>query len=76
MVLMKTLVVYYSKTGNTVFQCCALKKSLDFCSECKDFPCATFEGFVAEQAWRRECRDNLERIKEIGVEDWLAERRG
>jgi len=64
----------YSENPCPLFQCCVLKKSLNFCSECKEFPCATFQGFVAEQAWRKECRDNLERIRGVGVESWLVER--
>ena len=56
---------------------CALlrKKQIEFCFECKDFPCANLQKL--DQRHIREDNvsliDNLLRIKEIGLGQWLEE---
>ncbi|MBN2089286.1 DUF3795 domain-containing protein [candidate division KSB1 bacterium] len=56
---------------------CALlrKKQIDFCFQCKDFPCANLKKF--DQRHRRDDNlspiDNLLRIKKIGTAQWLQE---
>ena len=67
------------RNKNCVFirkNCPALKrKEIEFCYECKNFPC---EKLVTLDAMYREryCVNmiqNLKRIEEIGVEPWLQE---
>ena len=56
---------------------CALirKKEIEFCFECKDFPCANLKKL--DQRHLRDDNihmiDNLHRIKKIGAKQWLKE---
>lgn len=46
---------------------CAEAHNVDFCGECKDFPCSRAEGFFKDVTLK-EWKSNNERIKKDGVE--------
>ena len=55
---------------------CAREKGLEFCSECPDYPCETLSSFRNDAAPHHSTIfKNLERIKEIGPEEWLEEQK-
>jgi len=61
-----------------IYNCCVKKRGLATCAECDDFPCEKnnpeahqYEYFVTHKP----CISNLHRIKEVGLETWLAEQR-
>ncbi|MBU1626668.1 DUF3795 domain-containing protein [bacterium] len=55
---------------------CAREKGLEFCIECDDFQCERFMDFLeANAAHPRIHLDNLERIKEAGLDAWLSEQK-
>ena len=54
------------------FRQCALKRHIDFCSFCKDYPCKELREFMNDEwphHWTME--PNLQNIKKNGVETWL-----
>lgn len=59
----------------TTFNCCAEKHNYETCAECGVFPCqrlfrqADWVGFNTRQKWI----DNLNRIKQIGIDQWFVE---
>ena len=57
--------------------CILRKKQIEFCFECKDFPCANLKKL--DQRHLRNDKvslvDNLLRIKKIGAEQWLKEQK-
>jgi len=53
---------------------CATEKGIEFCVECEDYPCEDLKRFQAERPHRRMLFPDLERIREIGFEDWFAEK--
>jgi hypothetical protein len=52
---------------------CAEQRGHAFCKECADYPCAELEAFRREKPHRAEIYQNLGRIAEVGVDDWLRE---
>lgn len=52
---------------------CAKEKGVDFCGECKDYPCAEIKDFQSKMPHRVELWKSLDRIKEIGWEKWYIE---
>ncbi|MBN2378206.1 DUF3795 domain-containing protein [candidate division WOR-3 bacterium] len=55
---------------------CARQKGFEFCSECSDCPCEIVSSFRNDDAPHHSVIiKNLERIKEIGKEKWLAEQK-
>jgi len=74
---------YGCKTEVTAVYCtncrmraCAREKGLEFCSECPDYPCETLSSFRNDAAPHHSTIfKNLERIKEIGPEEWLEEQK-
>ena len=52
---------------------CAAERGIDFCSDCKDYPCNDLKQFQAERPHRIELWDDLERIRDIGYKRWLEE---
>jgi len=55
-----------------IYKCCAEKKGLPFCSECKTFPCSRFRKFA--DTWLKlgqNLIENLEYIKEHGSEKFI-----
>jgi hypothetical protein len=53
---------------------CAAGRGLEFCSQCDDYPCAELEEFQPAMPHRIELWDCLSRIKEVGWEQWYAEK--
>ena len=52
---------------------CALKRGIDFCGECEEYPCEDLKSFQAELPHRIELWKSQERIKAVGYEKWYAE---
>jgi hypothetical protein len=52
---------------------CSAEKGIDFCIECKEYPCVELKEFQAGLPHRIELWKSLERIKEIGFEKWYGE---
>ena len=52
---------------------CAAERGVDFCSDCEEYPCGELIWFQSAMPHRIELWDNLERIKAVGYEKWLAE---
>jgi hypothetical protein len=53
---------------------CAKKKALQYCFQCEDFPCNILEEFGSDGiSHHKRTLDNLKRMKEIGLERWIAE---
>lgn len=50
-------------------QCCKEKK-VDFCHNCHKYPCAVAEEFKIQAPYYE---DNLRKIREIGLEDYIRE---
>ncbi|MFX1326307.1 MAG: DUF3795 domain-containing protein [Promethearchaeota archaeon] len=58
--------------------CTALKKKeLDYCYECEQFPCHNLKKIDSQyrKRWSVNLIENLKRIEEIGVEQWLQEQK-
>jgi hypothetical protein len=58
--------------------CHALKKDeIDFCYECEKFPCDNLKKLDKgyRERWSVNLIKNLEKIKEVGAEEWLEEQR-
>ncbi len=59
----------------STFKCCTEKHNYETCAECAVSPCerlfrqADWVGFNTRKKWL----DNLNRIKEIGIEQWFTE---
>lgn len=68
-----------SKWGCKIRSCCFDERNLDFCIDCEDFPCNLTEKLKNSYfnqdkfQYRHEIYDNLEKIKEIGVQSWVQE---
>ena len=53
---------------------CAREKGLKHCLECEDFPCVLIEKFATNgMEHHRRAVENSNRIKEIGLNAWIAE---
>ena len=52
---------------------CAAERGIDFCVECKEYPCDELKQFQSERPHRIELWDDLERIKAGGYKQWLKE---
>ena len=55
---------------------CAAERGLAFCIECDEYPCKALDDFRGQAPHRAEIYANLDRIRDAGVETWLAETRG
>jgi len=54
---------------------CAKEKKVQYCFECKDFPCTILIEFSSDGVpHHKRTVENLNRMKEIGLEAWIAER--
>lgn len=51
----------------------AEKKRIEFCSECADYPCAQLKEFQSKLPHRIELFQSLNRINEVGWENWYVE---
>ena len=54
---------------------CAAGKGIDFCVECREYPCKELKEFQAAMPHRIELWKDAERIKTIGYAEWLREAR-
>jgi hypothetical protein len=53
---------------------CAKRKEVQYCFECTDFPCSLLKAFASDgAAHHKRTVDNLKSMKEIGLEEWIAE---
>jgi len=52
---------------------CTSEKGIDFCSECKEYPCKELKNFQSIMPHRIELWKDLERIKEVGFESYFVE---
>jgi hypothetical protein len=58
-----------------LYNCCVKKKGFATCAECDDFPCEKYDVFFDRDSFvtHAACRQNLERIRTVGLETWLRE---
>lgn len=63
---------YYCETKCTMAKCAA-ERGVEFCGECKEYPCKNLKVFQAEMPHRIELWKSQERIKKVGYEKWYAE---
>jgi hypothetical protein len=62
--------------NNCKIRNCAIEKGVDFCIECRDFPCETMQAFFENNSAHPKIHfSNLERIKEAGLDVWLTEQK-
>ena len=55
---------------------CAKEKGLQYCFQCQDFPCTSVNEFRSDGIPHHERTiANSERMKEIGLEAWIAEQK-
>ena len=52
---------------------CAIQKGIDFCGSCQDYPCQDLKDFQCAYPHRLELYNSLQRIREVGPEQWYAE---
>ena len=52
---------------------CSEEKGVDFCSECDEYPCDHLKEFQPAMPHRAELWKSLDRISEVGFEDWYDE---
>ena len=50
---------------NAQFASAVLRRRVDFCFECSEFPCKILEEFSPHVV------DRLREIKELGIENWI-----
>ncbi|MFC1950857.1 DUF3795 domain-containing protein [Chloroflexota bacterium] len=69
-----------SKWGCKIRVCCLDTKGLQFCSQCDEFPCKVYRNKLTDShpgdkrfTYRHELIDSLARLKEVGIDVWLAE---
>jgi rubrerythrin len=56
------------------FVLCALEKGVEFCGDCDEYPCKRLTDFRDDEwAHHSVVTKNLDRLKEVGPEAWLAE---
>ena len=56
-----------------IFIVCILKKGVNFCTDCNEFPCQALIDFKSKTPHRIEIIDSQNRMREIGIENWLIE---
>jgi hypothetical protein len=52
---------------------CSKEKGIDFCFECKEYPCEELIDFQSKMPHRVELWESQMKIKEIGWENWFLE---
>jgi hypothetical protein len=53
---------------------CAKKKGIQYCFQCGEFPCGILKEFASDGAvHHKKTVENLHRMKQIGVDAWIAE---
>lgn len=61
--------------ANCEFIACAEKRGIDFCGQCPEYPCDQLTTFQAAMPHRIELGQDQSRIKAVGHEQWLREKR-
>jgi hypothetical protein len=56
-----------------LFLKCTFEKGIGFCGACPEFPCKKLTDFQSGMPHRAEILESLNRMKEIGWEQWLIE---
>ena len=52
---------------------CAREKSVQYCFQCKDFPCSILNAFSSDgNSNHRKTVENLDKMKQSGVDVWIA----
>lgn len=55
---------------------CAKERGLQYCFQCKDFPCTNVNEFGSDGiSHHKKTVENSKRMKEIGIEAWIAEQK-
>lgn len=55
---------------------CATKRGLQYCFQCAEFPCAEVNKFSLDGiSHHKRTVENSKRMKEIGIEVWIAEQK-
>jgi len=55
---------------------CARKKGVQYCFQCSEFPCTILNEFSSDGiSHHRRTVENLKKMKEIGLEAWIAEQK-
>jgi hypothetical protein len=55
---------------------CAKKKGLQYCFQCKDFPCTILNKFSSDGVpHHKKTVENMKAMKKIGIEPWIAEQK-
>lgn len=52
---------------------CTSEKGIEFCGECKEYPCEEIKTFQALMPHRIDLWQSQQRIKEAGYEQWYEE---
>ena len=53
---------------------CAKNKKIQYCFQCKEFPCSILKAFASDGvSHHKKTVENLHRMKQIGVNAWIAE---
>jgi hypothetical protein len=53
---------------------CAKNKNIQYCSECRDFPCKILTAFASDGiSHHKQTVENLKKMKQTGIEAWIAE---
>lgn len=52
---------------------CTYNKRIEFCGACPDFPCKEITDFQSKMPHRVEILESQNKLKEIGLEQWLLE---
>jgi len=60
----------------SIYKCCVMKRGFPTCIECQEYPCERYtrRGWGGDQ-WSRTAQDNLNFIKNNGMEQWLERQR-
>jgi len=75
-ILSKTACAFNCKGGSGWGDCpvrkCCITKGIDFCFECSEFPCVLWdEKGKYSNVFNRAKIERLQKMKEIGVEEWI-----
>ncbi len=59
--------------ANCDFRKCVKEKGVEYCFECKDFPCRKLIDFSKTRPHRTLGLRNLKQLKEMNIEEWLKQ---
>ena len=55
---------------------CTRKRALQYCFKCKEFPCTSINEFSSDEiSHHKRTIENSKKMKEIGIEAWIAEQK-